>query len=322
MNIVVSVVIPTFNYSHYIRECLDSLLSQRFTDFEAIVVDDRSTDGTFEMLSGNLPDARFRIHRQDRNQGASVARNTGVDMAAGELVVFLDADDLLLPGHLETVVRLGREMPSVGLVCCDCQLIGPDGALLHGGRTWHSVQAEIAGIDLASGERTLPDIFRFSHCFTGYTVRREVYRRLKGMDQSLFPLDDYDFMLRVAGAGQGVYYSDEVLALRRDHDVNCSGVRNSVKVSRKKLECLRLALAAHPELRRPGRARLSEVLQELAIGHFYKKEWASCALAVASCLAHDPTRAGRLARLAGRRLSRPRRPAVPPAPAETQVSGR
>ena len=81
MNPVVSVVIPTFNYGHYIRECLDSLVTQRFPEFEAIVVDDCSTDGTFDVLSGNLPDQRFRLQRQERNQGASVARNTGVEMA-------------------------------------------------------------------------------------------------------------------------------------------------------------------------------------------------------------------------------------------------
>src|SRR5207253_1816034 len=92
MNTVVSVVIPTFNYGHYIQECLDSLLKQSFAQFEAIIVDDRSTDGTFEMLSGNLPDERFRLHRQERNQGASVARNTGVKLARGEYIVFLDAD--------------------------------------------------------------------------------------------------------------------------------------------------------------------------------------------------------------------------------------
>ncbi|MDR3639315.1 MAG: glycosyltransferase [Isosphaeraceae bacterium] len=309
MEPTVSVIIPTFNYGNYIGECTEALLSQKFGEFEAIIVDDCSTDGTFDKLHGNLPDERFRIHRQDRNQGASVARNTGVGMARGEYIVFVDADDLLLPGHLETVVRLGRALPSVALICCDCQLIGPTGSLLHGGRTWHSVLGALTGRDQVSGMRSLSDIFHFSHCFTGYTVRREVYQELGGMDQSLFPLDDYDFMLRLAGQGRGVYYSDEVLALRRDHDVNCSGVRNSVKVGRKKLECLRLALSAHPELRASGRgsrARFAEVLEELAISHFYGREWARGLLAVTRCLAHDPRRLARLSTLAGRRLTRPR----------------
>jgi len=324
MNPVVSVVIPTFNYGRYVKDCLDSLVTQRFPEFEAIVVDDCSTDGTFDMLSGNLPDERFHLHRQERNQGASVARNTGVEMARGEYIVFLDADDLLLPGHLETVVCLGRELPSVALFCCDCQLIGPTGDLLHGGTTWHSVQYALTGRDLASGVRTLSDIFHFSHCFTGYTVRRETYQQLNGMDQSLFPLDDYDFMLRLAGRGYGVYYSDKLLALRRDHDVNCSGFRNSVKVSRKKLECLRLALSAHPELRHSDRgsaARLSAVFEELAISHFNEKQWGHSALAMAKCLAQDPRRLAHLTRLAGRRLTRPCG-ITPPVLGGSQVSGR
>ena len=215
-------------------------------------------------------------------------------------------------------------MPWVALFCCDCQLIGPTGELLHGGKTWHAVQSTLTGRDLASGVRTLSDIFHFSHCFTGYTVRREAYQQLNGMDQSLFPLDDYDFMLRLAGRGCGVYYSNEVLALRRDHDVNCSGFRNSVKVCRKKLECLRLALSAHPELRHSDRgstARLSAVFEELAISHFNEQQWGHCALAMAECLAHDPRRLAHLTRLAGRRLTRPRG-IRPPVRGGSQVSGR
>ena len=310
MTPVVSVVIPTFNYGHYIRPCLESLLQQRFSRFETIIVDDCSTDGTAEMLAGRLPDERFRFHRQEHNQGASVARNTGVELARGEYIVFLDADDVLLPGHLEEMVQLGVEMPSIALFCCDCQLIGSDGSLLHCGRTWHSVQCALAGYELTSGVRTLADIFHFSHCFTGYTVRRHIYRQLGGMDQGVFPLDDYDFMMRLAGQGRGVYYSDQVLARRRDHDVNCSGYRNSVKVGRKKLECLRRILAQYPELRHRGpgghASRLSEVFQELAVSHFYEKQWAHCAAATVQCLLHDPRRCSRLAKLAARRLARSR----------------
>jgi hypothetical protein len=198
-------------------------------------------------------------------------------------------------------------MPSVALFCCDCRLIGPSGDLRHGAKTWHSVQCALTGRDLASGERTLSDIFQFSHCFTGYTVRREVYQQLGGMNQCLFPLDDYDLMLRVAGHGYGVYYSNEVLALRRDHDANCSGIRNSVTVGRKKLECLEMALATNPNNRQLGRgraARLSEVLQEIAISHFYEKQWARCALATAKCLTHDPRRLANIARLGRRRFAR------------------
>ncbi len=310
MSTVVSVVIPTYNYGRYIGQCLNSLLEQRFSRFEVIIVDDCSTDGTAEMLAERLPDERFRFHRQDRNQGASVARNTGVAMARGEYIVFLDADDVLLPGHLDEMVQLGGAFPSIALFCCDCQLIGSDGAILHGGKTWHSVQCALADYKLTSGVRSLADIFDFSHCFTGYTVRRHVYQQLGGMDQRVFPLDDYDFMMRLAGRGFGVYYSDHVLALRRDHDVNCSGYRNSVKVGRKKLECLQRMLDLYPELRDsgPGRhaSRLSGVLQELAVSHFYEGQWGRCVWTTARCLAYDFRRLPRLAKLATRRLARSR----------------
>jgi glycosyltransferase involved in cell wall biosynthesis len=315
---LVSVVIPTFNCAHYIQECLQSLVAQRYERFEAIIVDDASTDDTFDLLSGRLPDGRFRIHRQEQNQGASIARNTGVGMASGEYVVFVDADDCLLPDHLETVVRELDQMPDVGLLCCDSRLIGPAGETLHGGKTWHEVQCAIKGRTLATGHRSLNDIFQFSHCFTGFTVRRSVYEAVGGLDQTIFPLDDYDFMLRVAGRGHGVFYIDEALALRRDHDANWSGARYSVKVGQMKLRCLEQAVAANPELRATGRAiprRFAEVYEELAISCFYQRQWKEAVSKLIRAATLDPRRIGNITKLGLRGVSRRVRRAAAPSTA-------
>ena len=98
-----SIIVPLFNKAGYIRRALDSVAHQTFGDFEVIIVDDGSTDGS-EMIAGSYPDARFRVIRQE-NQGPGAARNTGIAESTGELTAFLDADDEWLPHHLETAVK-------------------------------------------------------------------------------------------------------------------------------------------------------------------------------------------------------------------------
>lgn len=100
----VSVIVPLYNKGAFVRRALDSIAAQTFADFEAIVVDDGSTDGGARVVAG-YADARFRLVAQ-RNAGPGAARNRGAREAAGEFLAFLDADDEWLPGYLEEGVRL------------------------------------------------------------------------------------------------------------------------------------------------------------------------------------------------------------------------
>ncbi len=100
----VSVIMPAYNSEVYIRESIDSVLAQSFTDFELIVVDDGSTDTTAAIVE-SYTDSRIRLIRQ-ANQGVSVARNTGLDAARGQFITFLDSDDLYYPDFLKTLYRL------------------------------------------------------------------------------------------------------------------------------------------------------------------------------------------------------------------------
>lgn len=98
---MISVIVPVYNVQDYVRRCLESVAAQTFTDFECIVIDDGSTD-----LSGKIcdefceGDPRFRVIHQS-NAGLGFARNTGLDLAAGEYVYFIDSDDTISPRTLE-----------------------------------------------------------------------------------------------------------------------------------------------------------------------------------------------------------------------------
>ena len=102
----VSVIMPAYNSEVYIRESIDSVLAQSFTDFELIVVDDGSTDTTAAIVE-SYTDSRIRLIRQP-NRGVSEARNTGIEAARGQYITFLDSDDLYYPDFLKTLYHLIR----------------------------------------------------------------------------------------------------------------------------------------------------------------------------------------------------------------------
>lgn len=112
MSPIFSIIIPVYNVAPYLRECLDSVLAQDFADFEVICVDDGSTDGSGVILDEcSIRDNRFKVVHQ-KNSGVSAARNTALEISVGEWVLFLDADDILVPSCLKSlndvVVRNGH----------------------------------------------------------------------------------------------------------------------------------------------------------------------------------------------------------------------
>lgn len=104
MTILVSIVIPAYNVGLYIEDCIKSVLNQTYSNWELIVVDDGSNDDTFDLAKKTAgTERRIRIHRQS-NQGVSVARNTGLSLATGNNIIFLDGDDFWLPECLQKLV--------------------------------------------------------------------------------------------------------------------------------------------------------------------------------------------------------------------------
>lgn len=110
---VISVIIPAYNAQAYLRECLESVLAQSFSDWEAIVVNDGSTDSTLDIaLSYAALDPRIRVITTP-NRGQSAARNAALDTVAGEWITFLDSDDVLFPHSLERMMAASGEVDVV-----------------------------------------------------------------------------------------------------------------------------------------------------------------------------------------------------------------
>jgi glycosyltransferase involved in cell wall biosynthesis len=109
-----TIVVPLWNNRDTVREAVASVLAQTYEDFELIVVDDASTDGSLDMLAG-VDDPRLRILRQP-NGGPGLARNAGIAAAKADWIAFLDADDLWLPDHLAELDRVRARFPRAGLI--------------------------------------------------------------------------------------------------------------------------------------------------------------------------------------------------------------
>lgn len=126
---MVSVIIPSYNREKTIKRAVESVLNQTYSDLEVIVVDDCSTDNTLEVLK-SIDDSRLKTYKLDKNSGACVARNYGIEKAKGEYVAFHDSDDEWFADKLEKQLKAFADK-SVDLVFCPFNKVGDNETKIH-----------------------------------------------------------------------------------------------------------------------------------------------------------------------------------------------
>ncbi len=120
INPLISVIIPAWNTAAYLPETLQSILAQSYQNYEVIMVDDGSTDGTFDIMQAWAErDQRFKAIRQPANQGVAAARNAALAIAMGEFVALLDGDDVWSPDALAIRINVAREFPDAVVIATD-----------------------------------------------------------------------------------------------------------------------------------------------------------------------------------------------------------
>jgi len=206
---LVSVVIPTHNRCDYLRQALRSVLAQSYSNFEVIVVDDGSTDGTAQVV-GDFGDARVRYLYQ-ANAGRSTARNRGMAAAKGIYLAFLDDDDLYLPHKLAHEVVFLETNPDVDLVAAGVQLIDERGAVQGAWRPWEG-QPRLTLLNCLYGCPLIPSTVLF---------RRRMLDDLDHwFDPELNLAEDTDFFLRLLHAGCGMTWLPEIVSAYRVHSTS------------------------------------------------------------------------------------------------------
>ena len=187
----VSVITPAYNAVAFIAQTIEAVRAQTFEDWELVIVDDGSTDGTTDLIAEYQDrDGRIRLLHQ-ANAGPSAARNHAMRQARGEFFAFLDSDDTWDPEYLERQLALFREYPDTHLVTGVARYRGGP----HDGRPMRVV---VEGFPVL----TLRDIIADDTAVFIMTVfRRRVFETIGGLDEGQWRSEDYDFWLRAATAG-------------------------------------------------------------------------------------------------------------------------
>jgi glycosyltransferase involved in cell wall biosynthesis len=216
---LVSVIIPTYNYGRFLAEALDIVLGQTVSDLEVIIVDDGSTDDTPEILA-RFDDPRVRAVRIP-NQGVSVARNTGLDLASGEFVAFLDADDRWLPEKLARQLAMFRADPDLGLVFTNLRRFNEAGVF---GATQFDFIPELATLPsrpVAGGQVLTGDTFTTLVQTTQFaTWLQTVLLQRSAVEGLRFPpgvrlSQDTHYMYRVYPRVRAGFLTDPLVEVRR-----------------------------------------------------------------------------------------------------------
>lgn len=183
---MISVVLPTCNRPDLLRRAVASVLGQTYQDFELIVVDDCSSMPASTVLA-DISDPRMTVARHDRNSGAPAARNTGIALAKGEFIAFLDDDDEYLPSYLKKLLtRIQQSSVSVGVVCGGMRLVDETGRTIE---ERLPKERGMVYLSLLRGEKDANVMA---------LVRRECFEKNGVFDTSLPSCQDWDMWLRLS----------------------------------------------------------------------------------------------------------------------------
>ncbi|AFZ45414.1 glycosyl transferase family 2 [Halothece sp. PCC 7418] len=200
----VTIIIPCYNGELYIQEAIQSILNQTYTNYEIILIDDGSTDKTRACIAPY--EQQLRYVYQD-NQGVARARNHGLELARGELIAFLDADDYFLPKKLEAQVAVFEAHSELGMVHSGWHCVDQNGDFLRTVEPWHQVPE----LDLESWllwKPVLPSAMMF---------RCDWLHSVGGFDPRFPPAEDTELVLRLAVMGCQASWLPEVTVCYRQH---------------------------------------------------------------------------------------------------------
>ena len=244
----VSVVVPVFNRERYIAKCVDSILSQRYRDYEVLLVDNNSNDQSVYIMKEyeKFYPHKIRCFSQSR-KGAAAARNLGVKHARGEYLAFLDSDDLWFPEKLKIQMFFLEKKKEIDLIYTSYARFGAD--------------KKLRGDELLkfqgcfSDGKALPALLYQCFIWTSTVVmKKRVFVELGGFKESLAVGEDYDLWLRAA-SGCVLFGIPLVLAQYRQHDDNLMGSQITTTDDPAELRVVKNFIREYPEIKKMISAR-------------------------------------------------------------------
>lgn len=203
----ISLIMSVYNGQDYLAEAIDSVLNQTFRNFELIVINDCSTDGTLEILNGYAnADARVKVYTNEVNLRLPSSLNKAISYATGKYIARMDADDICMPDRLEKQFKFMEENPNVALSSCRFMTL-KNGAFSSGGGGGKVDKESIKALLLVTNPILHP----------GIIAKTEVIRKL-GYDKNFTCTEDLELWTRFVLEGYEVEIQPEYLMIYRLHD--------------------------------------------------------------------------------------------------------
>ncbi|WP_324759665.1 glycosyltransferase family 2 protein [Haloarcula sp. GH36] len=266
MSVRVSVVVPTYNRPDLLSRALDSVLTQTVTDLECIVIDDCSSTSQARKVVESTNDDRVRYARHEETKGSSAARNTGIEMAVGEYVAFLDDDDEWYPEKLERQLSLFEELTEeYGIVYCWMNYYDDTKDTIIN-RYRPRLSGDIFP-DMLDGQRI--------GSTSTLVVRRPVAETVNGFDENLIRGTDGDFIRRICRNYKVEFVPDVLVRYHVDHGhtrvtrFDREGIEHELTAQHAKLKKFPDALDRYPR-------RKANVYAGMAANYGDIGEWEQC----------------------------------------------
>lgn len=187
----ISIIIPLYNKEHYVLGTIQSVLDQTYQDWEAFIINDGSTDNSAEIVR-TIKDPRIHLYEQD-NQGVSSARNKAIQMANGDFIALLDADDKWFPTYLETMVELYKKYPDYSIF-----IVGQKG---------RKIQTLPSGISIINDYCT----YEYIYWAGSMLIRKKVYDEIGLFRVGVNIFEDADMWLRISCKYKAIYLNKELV---------------------------------------------------------------------------------------------------------------
>jgi glycosyltransferase involved in cell wall biosynthesis len=280
MNSLVSIIIPAYNRVSYIDQTVDCVLNQTYQQFELIVVDDGSTDGTFEKLQAYGDKINLLTHEGHKNKGQSASINYGLSIATGDYIIVLDSDDFWELHKLKVQVDFLDKNPDVGLVYTNGYCTNAEGEVIYNYHNGDHIEPNDANTVLLDCYLALP---------VNSMVRKSVYDQVGGFNESYRAAQDHDMLIRIAEATKFAYLPDFLFYYRRHS--NSISHRNLETRWRVGFKILEAAAKRYPYKQSTLRKRKAVLNYRLGTELIKKQEYLSGLICLFKSFINDPIRA-------------------------------
>jgi len=260
----VDVLLPTHRGRRWVSEAIDSVLAQTHRDVHLVVVDDASSDGTFDLLReryGAMPE-RVTLLALETPRRAAGARMEASRHARGELLAFIDQDDRWLPEKLERQLACLARDPGLAAVHTNVMHIDEAGEPIPGSADIENAGRRAVPWDELQGDSLARVLFLSGRVrLVSALLRREVFEALGGFDTRLFGGEDWEFWVRFAAAGHRMGFLSDALVERREHRENTSVVHADRRLEGQ-FAALDRVVARHPGFRAWEAGRRAGLLRQ------------------------------------------------------------